>query len=494
MSSKAMKTEFEHARFKGAVERWLRDHEGMLIEEVVPIVTNALKRNDISQGIYDHVIIDEYQDLTKCEQEMVELIWSGEGSLVVLGDDDQSIYSFRYNHPEGIKGFKKKHNEIEDIKIPENWRSGRDIVNVANIMMEEAGSDKEPMKPQNDFNGNTNLIFWRSVEEEINGLTEYIKKYDEQDFLVLVPRKFIGYKLRDAIGEEARTEFNQEVLQHCIIQERFTLGNLVANPNNKVALRTWYGFRHDDSKYANGRNCDAYNKLRDNNNLNLELVKGISEEDINLKGKGQKNINLRSQRLIKLLDIVPKGIKEKIEFLFGKHLFEITEEKYEKEKANLIKNDLNRLYSCAMEIKKRNKDISLSKVLRKLRYRIVTRAPLIEEKENSRIRIMTLHSAKGLESDVIILAGIADQMIPGKSSNIEEQRRLLYVAITRAKKDLVISWPQKVSMKKAKSNYIKVEKDNIYWDRDQDNLYVRLSLTNLLPNGAIDINRGDQLL
>jgi len=75
------------------------------------------------------------------------------------------------------------------------------------------------------------------VQAEIEGLARHIRGREDEEFLVLVPRRFIGYRLRDAIGEDARTEFHQEVLDHELAEERFTLATLLADPNDKVAVR-----------------------------------------------------------------------------------------------------------------------------------------------------------------------------------------------------------------------------------------------------------------
>ncbi|MBA2576908.1 MAG: UvrD-helicase domain-containing protein [Euzebyaceae bacterium] len=104
-SARSERQELTDAAFAGAVSRWLHEHGGMLIGEVVHIATVALESEDIAPGAYDHVVVDEYQDLTAAEQELVRLVWSKKGSLVVLGDDNQSIYGFRFNHPGGITDF-----------------------------------------------------------------------------------------------------------------------------------------------------------------------------------------------------------------------------------------------------------------------------------------------------------------------------------------------------------------------------------------------------
>jgi superfamily I DNA/RNA helicase len=127
----------------------------MLIGEVVYLCVVGLESEDIPSPLFDHVVIDEYQDLTAAEQELVGLVWSGKGSLTSMGDDDQSIYAFRFNHPGGISDFHEKWQQFScrDITFSENRRCGDSILNAANLMMAEAGSKKPPMEPRVDEQG-----------------------------------------------------------------------------------------------------------------------------------------------------------------------------------------------------------------------------------------------------------------------------------------------------------------------------------------------------
>lgn len=195
------------AAFAGAVERWLRWHGAMLIGEVVPLATRALESGDIPRGIFDEVMVDEYQDLTACEQRLVELVWSGERSLVVLGDDDQLIYSFRFNHPGGITEFGER-LDVEDHVIPENRRSAEPIVDLANAMMAEGGTRKDPMIARSTTEGRVDLVHWASLETEIEGLGRYLAA-QPFPYLVLVGRRLIGHRIADAVGPDAQTSFYQ---------------------------------------------------------------------------------------------------------------------------------------------------------------------------------------------------------------------------------------------------------------------------------------------
>ncbi len=108
-------------RFASAIDEWLRMHGGMLVGEVVYITTDAIQSGNIRIEQFKHVFVDEYQDLTECEQTFVDQITADDGAVVVLGDDDQSIYGFRYNHPEGITAFPaddERRKVVEQIPLP----------------------------------------------------------------------------------------------------------------------------------------------------------------------------------------------------------------------------------------------------------------------------------------------------------------------------------------------------------------------------------------
>ena len=146
--------------------------------------------------------------------------------------------------------------------------------------------------------------------------------------------------------------------------------------------------------------------------------------------------------------------------------------------------DLEQLRDAALAVHEEIGEYDLAKILHRLRYRIAMRIPLTETAE-ARVRIMTLHGAKGLEADVVIVAGVADQIIPGirpkepteAEKMREEQRRLLYVSFTRAKRELVISWPKTMRYKDARKNNVRI--DQVWRQPDQT---ISLGKTALLPD------------
>ncbi len=479
-------TDLKLAGFLGEMDRWLRRYDGMLIDEVVNLARVALEAGDLPVGQFDHVIIDEYQDLTAAEQRLVEKIWSGKGSLIVLGDNDQSIYSFRYNHPRGIEEFKDRwsKDEFEDIPIPDNRRCGKTIVALANTMMAEAGSKKAPMLPKRPEDGELALVYWPSVGKEISGLSKYVRERPDTKFLILVSRRFIGYKLKKAIGAEALTSFHEEALELALLQERFALASFVANPKDRIALRTLLGFSADGCDYGPKRNANAYRKIADSQLQGAELLDAIASGQLKISGTGSSHVKSRAKKVLDFLGANSRSQTELLGALFDPNLAAALQDDEVKEKA---RRDLDHLRDSAISIGAEMIGSDIGRILDQLRYRIAMRIPLSEPKE-ARVHIMTCHGAKGLEADVVIIAGVADQIIPGISFGDpteamklrEEERRLLYVSVTRAKRELVLSWPQNVKYQDATRNQIRIDRGSVW--RQGDTKWVRLSRSKLLPD------------
>ena len=445
------RADYDNERFAGAVERWLRRHQAMLIGYVVSLCVSGLESDDITRGMFDHVVIDEYQDLTDAEQALVGLSWSRKGTLAVMGDDNQSIYGFRHNHPEGVSDFHemwKEHDyECQNFTFPENRRCGDRIVDVANRMLERAGRGPQ-MCPKSGRQGKLDLIYWDSLEQEIEKLAAYIKsRPTTEKFLVLVPLRLIGYRLARKIGDRARTMFTEEVLEHPIAQEVFIAASLLADPNDWVAARVWLGFKHGESKHDSSRNRGAYAELLRDVPPTVgghELLRKIADEDVKVEGDGQKNIKLRAKCAIQLIerDLEPREV---VDYLFDPARAEC---EADDDKQRQLRDSLEKLRAAAREQLENEDGLELREVLDRLRYKIATRAPLIPDADDPQVNITTLHSAKGLEEDNVVIASVPDQLMPGlppkEDEDPAEKGRLFYVAVTRAKESLIVSWPQTI--------------------------------------------------
>ena len=134
----------EDAAFESSLLRWLTFHEGMLIGEIIPYVYRYLKDNPAApeRNLYDYVLVDEYQDLNKAEQGVVDLCCDA-ANLCIVGDDDQSLYSFKFAHPAGIREFPATHHVTTDHQIMECRRCPTRIVQMANSLIAN-NRDRDP--------------------------------------------------------------------------------------------------------------------------------------------------------------------------------------------------------------------------------------------------------------------------------------------------------------------------------------------------------------
>ena len=126
----------EEEEFSNRIVEWLKYHQGMLVGEVIPIALRYLQDNPASPeiGKYEVILVDEYQDLNRAEQEFIKLL-TGDKSIVIVGDDDQSIYSFKNAHPDGIREIHDLYGECDDILFSEVRRCPKIITRLASTLI-----------------------------------------------------------------------------------------------------------------------------------------------------------------------------------------------------------------------------------------------------------------------------------------------------------------------------------------------------------------------
>ncbi len=202
----------EDASFRDSLLRWLNLHKAMLIGELVPITHEYLKNNPTAPEVheYDFILADEYQDLNKAEQSLIDLLATN-AELLVVGDDDQSIYSFKHAHPEGIVEFPTTHTPLADVGLQICRRCPKRVVSLANELMGYLlGAHPKKLEefPSNK-DGEVYAAQWTTVDEETKGVAQLIKKMTSdatlgikaEEILILAPRRQIGYALRDYLRQ-----------------------------------------------------------------------------------------------------------------------------------------------------------------------------------------------------------------------------------------------------------------------------------------------------
>jgi superfamily I DNA/RNA helicase len=247
-------TELADKEFERGLLSWLRFHKAMLIGEVVPEALRFLQNNPLSKerSAFDHVLVDEYQDLNKAEQILIDVL-AASGRHAVFGDDDQSIYSFRHAHPDGIVEFVGCHPGSEDFCLGECRRCPTRVVEMANRLIERNHTLGKPPRLQprpGNPPGAVEKLQWENPDAEAEGLMELVnhlidkRGYQRGDILILSPRRILGYSLREVLvqnGFQTHSYYSEEALEDDEAQRAFALLTLLADREDRVALRYWLG-------------------------------------------------------------------------------------------------------------------------------------------------------------------------------------------------------------------------------------------------------------
>lgn len=433
-------------RFQAALVGWLRFHESVLIGELVPEALRFLRNNPASsaRSAFDHVIVDEYQDLNKAEQELIDLL-AGQGATAIVGDVDQSIYRFRHANPEGIEEFEQQHPGTHDETLDQCRRCPTRVVAIADHLIRHnhpaALVPRLQPKPGNP-EGNVHIVQWTGIDEEAQGLAGFVRTligdrgYVPGDILILTPRRLLGYGIRnqlDDLNVPAHSFYHEEALEGKAAQRAFALLSLLVNVEDRVALRWWLG---DGS--PSGRRA-AYQQLRqhceqtgfspraalealDQSALMLPRVPGLVEQYRDLRGL---LANLQGRNLAELVDALLPAASDECSVL--------------REVALLAAPDLDDVGALFDRIKTH-----------------VTQPEMPEAGDF--VRVMSLHKSKGLTTRVTIVAGCTQGLIPFQGEDerpaeqaaiLHEQRRLFYVAITRCTEILVVSSAARMERKLA---------------------------------------------
>jgi superfamily I DNA/RNA helicase len=427
----------EEQEFQKLLTQWLIYHEGMLISELFPKTLDFLRTNPeiAKKYYYEHILVDEYQDLNKAEQEFIEII-SKNGTLTVIGDENQSIYSFKHANPEGILDFSKTHEPTEKKELYECKRCPKIVLKFAeNLIKNNRNVSKYPFYcPDSQFEGDVHIVQHYTLEEESENIANYVKwilNKDKtltlNDFLVLAPSKIIGYKIRDtlnSLGIQSQSYYSEECLDSDPSKEGMCILRLLINPNDRVALRAWSGIGKPN--YRTGSYIRLKKIAEDNELSPRETFEKILSGDLNFNTHGGDLIQ-RYQLLKGKIDSYNNETKEDLVNFFwsdGEECNQI------REIAFSIIDDCNT-----------NEDF-LSNLIK-----VISQPELPKENEQI-VRVMSLHKSKGLTAKIVIIAGCIQGLIPRvdkditpeeKIRQLEEQRRLFYVGLTRTKQTLVLS-------------------------------------------------------
>ncbi len=385
------------------------------------------------QERFNYVLIDEYQDTNEAQYILTKMISARYKNICVVGDENQSIYSFRGSNYRNILNFEKDYNDAKVIMLEENYRSTKNILDAANAVIKNN-------KQRKDKN------LWTEQGEGVK--IKYKRLIDEKDEAF-----FVKSKIKKLI-DEGISEKDIAILYRTNAQSRNIEEVMLAENIPYKVVGGFYFYQRREIK-----DLIAYLKLIHNSNddISLQRIINVPKRKIGVKTvqKIQSKANEEGTSLFEAIDSSKElEFKKIIEGIILKKdslsITELVEEiltksgmrdeiKLEKTLDSEIRlENLEEFKSITKSFEERYGTIVLSEFLEE-----ISLVADVEEYKNKTdvVTLMTVHSAKGLEFDYVFVVGMEETIFPHKNSlmdneQLEEERRLCYVAITRAKKEL----------------------------------------------------------
>ena len=441
-------------QFDVALRQWLDFHRALLLGELVPVALRFIQDNPHSPHVpsFTHVLADEYQDLNRADQALIDRL-AGAGSVVVVGDPDQSIYRFRFANPEAMAAYSNTHPGTHDEVLGECRRCPQRVVAMAAALVVHNPRPEQPVLLPFAANppGDVSIVQHTTLQAEVETLSAFLDWYLVQhpdlpagELLVLTNRRRMGYLIREALNNvavanlrlwAARSFFYEEALDELAAQEGFTLLTLLSNPDDRVALRTWVGLGSATARTG------GWSRIR-NHCVNAgvsprEALTSLAAGTITLPYTGAivERFSELNNRLQQLAGLTGQPL---VDAVFPSTTPECAD-----------------IRGAATAVAGGHP--APADLLQELRT-VVTQ-PEIPGDQSNIIRVMSLHKSKGLTARVVVVAGCVAGAIPTvdledppdeQQRQIQEQRRLFYVAITRTTDVLVISGAARMSYAEAK--------------------------------------------
>ncbi len=418
----------------------LRKNNAIDFDDLLKLPVDLFMKNqsilDKYQEKYQYILVDEYQDTNEVQYKLIKLLGSKYHNIFVVGDQNQAIYGFRQANYKNIVNFEKDYEDAKVIVLNQNYRSTTNILNAANSVIKNNIERKE-VNLYSELGEGVKVKYIRSNDgaSEINNIISEIK-----DLLNL------GYHLKD-IAIFYRTNAQSRAYEEAMLKNNFAYR----------VVGSFYFYKRKEIK-----DLISYLRLISNHNDDVSLKRVINEPKRGIGTKTVDNLEeLASKEGTSIFDVISKGK----ELEFKNLIIKLTDEaenmsltelidavieesgmQEEFSKDNSLDGEIRLDYLKEFRSITENYQNATGSVnLQDFLEEISLIADVTEhQEEDDSITLMTFHSAKGLEFKVVFMVGMEEGLMPHQNSlleasELEEERRLCYVGITRAKERLYLT-------------------------------------------------------
>lgn len=432
-------------------QRRLKENNALDFDDIINLTIQILTENQDVLEYYSekfkYVLVDEYQDTNKAQFTLITLLSGRHGNITVVGDNDQGIYSFRGADITNILNFEKDFPGTKIIKLEQNYRSTKAILDAANAVIKHNEKKYEKnLWTEKEGGKRPEVAILDNEYEEANFIVEQINRlkreeyYKYSDFTVLYRtnaqsrsiedifrRENIPYKMIGGLKFYERKEIKDVIAYLRLIHnqaDNLSLGRIINEPKRGIGQTSMEKIE----AIAETNGISMYEVIKHTEQYGLNKVFINSREFINTIE------DLSSKKDEMLISELTKEVLNKTGYMKALELENTAQAE------SRIEN-LNEFLTVAMEFEEENAENSLAEFLESIT--LSSDIDGMEDKEDS-VTLMTLHSAKGLEFPVVFLVGMEEGLFPsyrsiGEQRELEEERRLCYVGITRAKEYLFLT-------------------------------------------------------
>jgi len=448
---------------------------GDLITETIRLFEERPNVLEFYRQKFQYIMVDEFQDTNWAQYALIKILALPKNNLMVVGDDDQSIYKFRGASLSNIMQFKDDYQDAQEIVLTKNYRSGQEILDVAykfikhndpNRLEAKLKIDKQ-LYSQVDEKGKVDCFSFENEEGEISWLSNKIVEIKEKekcqwsDFVILTRSNNSAEIFLDELRKKniPRIFYSSRGLYYKpIIMNVMAYFRLLDNYHESSALfrvlnMTEFKIEHPEiialNKYAKKKVWSLFEALK-----NINIISGISEESKN-----------RINKLLTIIErhsVIAKNERpSKVYVAFVRDSGVLKEKDFDRDYEFF--SILNQFYKKIKSFEELENDPRIKDFVDLMNMEMTageTGTLTLNLEDDDVVKIMTVHAAKGLEFDYVFLPGLVDKRFPTisrkekiaipdemvreklpeeKEIHIEEERRLFYVAITRAKKNLFLS-------------------------------------------------------
>ena len=430
------------------------DFEDLLLKPIQLFNSNS-KILQKYKSKFKYILVDEFQDTNKAQYELIKILVSKTCKITVVGDDAQSIYSWRGANIGNMQDFKKDFKKHKIFKLEQNYRSTKTILAAADSVIKNNKSQvSKTLWTQNNDGEQLTLIRCADEKDEAFQLAKYIKKeiakkkLSYKDFAILYRTNAQSRALEDIFMKEKIPYMiigGVEFYKRKEVKDVIAYLRVIANQNDEESLLRIMNFPQRGIGNTTVTRMIAFARKHD---LTLFQTMNRVFEVIDIKERIQKNVKgfrVLLEKYINLKDELSVGELSRA-LIDELSLIRMFKSENTPESISRLEN-INQLMAAITEYSNANKDAKLDQFLEEVS--LIAAIDMKDDEKNA-VTLLTVHSAKGLEFPVVFISGLEEEIFPlankfSEDSSVEEERRLFYVGVTRAE--------QKVYLSHARSRY-----------------------------------------